>query len=646
MCGIAGHLGTADLPQPRVQACLDAMAHRGPDHRAVETFDLEGADDAPRRLTLLHTRLSIIDPDPRSNQPFRAGSTVLAFNGEVYNYKELRADLEDEGHAFETASDTEVLARALDAWGVDETLDRAEGMWAFAAFDAEEGVLRLARDRFGEKPLYLIEDDDGLWFASEVKHLRILRGRDPPVDEDHLKRYLAHGYRSLFKSDATFFEGVRRLAPATVLEVGPDDEAPREHGYWEPRFDPDPGMSYAEAVEGVRERLVRAVRLRMRADVPLAFCMSGGVDSNTLISVAARELGHDVHGFTVVDPDPRYDERDKVEAVVDELGIDHTAVHLEPGGADDLLADLRTMVRQHDAPVSTISYLVHWRLMHAVADAGYRVSISGTAADELFTGYWDHHLAYLAEARDDPERYEAYRKAWEEHVKPMVRNPLLRDQDLYVDDPGFRGHLYDGADRWRTFLREPLAEDFGEEDYADDLLRDRMLNELFHEVIPVILHEDDLNAMAHSIENRSPFLDRELFEFCMRIPTRHLMRDGYTKAVLRDAVKGVLPDAVRTERRKVGFNASLLSVLDLADDRVRKWLMSDGAIWDLVRRDKLEDLIDKATGPDGGLTNAESKFLFNLVCAKIFLDEFGGDGASRAAEAAEADRVAEGGAAS
>jgi asparagine synthase (glutamine-hydrolysing) len=203
-------------------------------------------------------------------------------------------------------------------------------------------------------------------------------------------------------------------------------------------------------------------------------------------------------------------------------------------------------------------------------------------------------------------------------VLPIVRNPHLRDPELFVRDPQFREHIYMDADGFAAYLTAPWAEGFAEERFATRLLRNRMLNELFRETIPVILHEDDLNAMYWSIENRSPFLDRDLFEFCQSIPTRHLVRDGRAKAVLRDAMRGLVPQALLDNRRKVGFNAPIFDFLDVRDPAVRREVLAESPVFDLIRREKIEALIAR---PD--LPNSESKFLFYFLNAKLFLEEFG-----------------------
>jgi asparagine synthase (glutamine-hydrolysing) len=607
VCGIAGFVGNAPLDDAVIGATLRLMRHRGPDAQAARRFETPDG----RHVHLLHARLNIIDLDPRSNQPFAVGSRSMAYNGELYNYLELRSALAREGIEFRTTSDTEVLLQALSRWGW-AAMERCEGMWAFAVYDERTGELGLCRDRFGEKPLYLYHDDSGLYFGSEVKFISALAQRRLGVNHRHLHRYLVNGYKALYKTPDTFFEGVTELRAGATLQVGDDGE--RLVPYWRPPVPAEDSLDYDEAVAGVRDRVIRSVELRLRADVPLAFCMSGGVDSQSLISVARRVFDYDVHGFTIVNEDERYEEQDMVDHAVHELGVRHTSI---PVDTSDFIPRLRGLVRHHDAPLYTITYFAHWLLMESIAEHGYRISVSGTAADELFSGYYDHHLAYLRDVHGEDGVFERSVENWRRHVAPLVRNPFLKDPQYFVADPARREHIYLGAEEFASHLRVPFDEGFEEVGYTDRLLRNRMLNELFAESVPVILHEDDHNAMFFSIENRSPFLDRELFEYSLRVPTRHLVQDGRAKAVLRDAMRGIAPDRILESRRKVGFNAPIHSFLDTNDAEVRDYLLGDGRIFEHVRREAIEGILDL-----DWLPNSQSKFLFNFLNCKLFLEEF------------------------
>jgi asparagine synthase (glutamine-hydrolysing) len=256
-------------------------------------------------------------------------------------------------------------------------------------------------------------------------------------------------------------------------------------------------------------------------------------------------------------------------------------------------------------------------LSKAISENGYKVVLSGTGADELVTGYYDHFLLHLYEMRGHPD-YPRLLNEWEGAVKGLVRNPCLSNPRLYFDDPGFRRHIYYDGDDFSWLMKADFRERFREENYSDSLLRNRMLNELFHETIPQILHEDDLNSMFYSLENRSPYLDSRLFSFAYSIPNEHLISGGYAKFILREAAKGVLNEGVRCERRKIGFNASISSLVDFSDQVTRSYLLSDSPVFEIIRKDKIAQLF--AFGAEAG--NSLSKFLFNFINAKIFLEAF------------------------
>ena len=584
---------------------MSLMKSRGPDHQACESFSVGGV-----QVRLLHARLSIIDLDPRSNQPFTIGNVTIVYNGEIYNYIELREQLIERGIELRTQSDTEVLLHFYRLYG-EQCVQHFEGMWAFAVFDAEKGSLFLSRDRFAEKPLYYIDDVDGFYFGSEIKFLKGLTERSLKVNKRHLLRHLAHGYKALYKTDETYFEEVRELRYAQSLILTPAGVGhPRR--YWTPVCEVDESMSLEDAIEGSRERLLESVRIRLRSDVPLAFCLSGGVDSASLVSIAAKEFNAKLETFSIIDSDERYNEEDNIMATVRDVGCPHNLLEIPQGEA---LPRLKKLIQYHDAPLATITYYVHSLISEAVHRKGYRVSFSGTSADELFTGYYDHFILHLYEMRDR-EDYGNYLANWREHIRKFVRNSALRNPDLYRDNPNFRAHVFDGSEEIQEYLKEPFGEAFSEARFTGNLLRNRMMNELFHEATPVILHEDDLNSMCYSIENRSPYLDTRLLKFACSIPPKHLICDGFGKYILRESVNGILNNQVRLDRRKKGFNASINSMIDLQDAEVRAYLLeSEAEIFEIVDRSKMEQLFDQFPIP-----NHLSKFIFNFINARIFLE--------------------------
>lgn len=597
-------MGRAPLAEPVIASALGKMVNRGPDRRAYVRFDCREV-----QVALLHSRLSIIDPEARSDQPFTIGTYTMVFNGEIYNYIELRKILESEGVVFHTASDTEVLLRAYIRYGED-CVDHLEGMWSFAVYDRDRQRLFLSRDRFAEKPLYYLCTPDAFLFGSEIKFIKALSGKSLRINHRQLLRYLVNGYKSLYKTEDSFFEEIQEVRYASNLSVGTDLK-PKLRRYWRPSFTVKPEMTLDEAVEGTRHFLSESMRIRLRSDFPLAFCLSGGVDSAALASIAAKCFNYDVVAFSIIDRDPRYNEKDLILETVRDLGCRHTLIDIPP---EESLPRLQKLIEYHDGPVATISYHVHSLVSEAVAAGGYRVAFSGTSADELFTGYYDHYLLHLYEIAGLPD-YGRYVDDWRRHVAVNVRNPLLKDPDLYTRNPRFRDHVYDNSAEFREFLKVDFSEEFTEERFCGSLLRNRMLNELFHEATPVILHEDDLNSMMYSVENRSPYLDTRLFAFAYSIPPEHLIRDGFNKYVLREALKGILNEPVRTCRLKKGFNASIYSVVDFDRKENRDWLLEDGEIYRYIDRDRMASLI--AVRPQ---ENSYSKFLFNFMNAKYFLE--------------------------
>ena len=604
MCGIAGIWAKNEPNILQIESSLKLLCHRGPDDQKYETFKTKNGINA----TLLFTRLAIIDLDPRANQPMGYSGLWLTLNGEIYNYREIRKELEGKGIQFHTSSDTEVLLKGLHTYGWS-ILNKLEGMWAIAVYDENNDRLTLCRDRFGEKPLSYIKTTDGIFYASEVKILEKLSGTILIPNKLQLQRFLVNGYKSLYKTTDTFFEGVIDVPAKSLLHFNDDGSIDAEV-YWNPNTEIDESIDFSQAVKQSREKLVRSLDLRMRADVPLAFSLSGGVDSVSLVSLAKRELNVPVHGFTIRNSDPRYEEWELVDTVVNELRIEHTYVDLSTIG---FLENLRTMISHRNTPVLTITYYVQWLLMKTISQKGYRVVIGGAGADELYTGYYDHHLFYIA-SLNGKHRENAI-ELWRINLMRFIQNPFLSNPNLFIEEPNFRDHIYLDSNLYKTFLNSKFSENFSEKKYHVDLLKNRMLNELFEEIIPVIMHEEDLNAMNFSIENRSPYLDRELFETTVKFPTRLMVNNGRAKAILRESVRGIAPDIVIDNARKIGFNAPIESLLDLNNVNTKKEILSDSPIFEIVKREYVSSFLEKRN-----LTNSESKFLFSFLSAKLFLE--------------------------
>lgn len=605
MCGIAGYIGKKRINNNVINATLALMQNRGPDFQDYNSFSFNETN-----IYMLHSRLSIIDLDKRSNQPLSFNGATVVFNGEIYNYIEVRNKLKKLGHQFSTNSDTEVLLKAYIEYGED-CVKHFNGMWTFAIWDEKNKKLFLSRDRFAEKPLYYVKDDDGFYFASEIKAIQSLRQKKLEVNYDHIKRYLVYGYKFLHKTSETFFHDLLELNFSSNVTIDCNNNF-IETKYWKPERN-EKNMSLSEAIEGTRHHLLESVKLRLRADVPLAFCLSGGIDSASLVSIAKKEFNYDVASFSIIDSDERYNEYDNIKSTIDDINCNSTALNLN---YENMLERLEDLVEYHDSPVSTITYLTHSMLSEKINQLGYKVSISGTGADELFTGYYDHFNLHLYEMRNHP-KFNKYLKDWQDNIFSIVRNPYLKNPKLYFNDQSIRAHNHLDSSKFASFLIEDFSIETTETTYTDSLLRNRMLNELFHEATPISLKEDDLNSMKFSIENRSPYLDVNLFDFANSIPSEHLIQNGYGKYVLREAMNGILNDPVRLDRRKRGFNASINSIFNFSEKSTRDYFLdSKSPIFDLVDINSVKSVISsKETANNNG------KFLFSFINCKIFLEQ-------------------------
>jgi asparagine synthase (glutamine-hydrolysing) len=511
------------------------MAHRGPDGQGIWSDAVVG---------LAFRRLAIIDLDERSNQPLHLGSLHLVFNGEIYNYIELRAQLRELGHAFHTEGDGEVLLHAWAQWG-EGALVRFNGMFAFAIWDDAAALLTLATDPFAEKPLFFHRRGERLSFASDV---RALRAGDPTIgvpDQQALRDYLA--VAALPVLPATFFADVQRLPAAHLARFRAGSiELAR---YWSPAQIDVPSEP-REAAQQLGELLRDSVRLRLRSDVAVGTSLSGGVDSSAIVSCCARIAGeHRRHAFTAAFDGFARDEWRYASEVASVAGVEiHHAVRPT---IDELLRDLEQLVYDQEEPFGSTSIYAQWRVMAAAREAGIVVMLDGQGADELFGGYsgsdgwalasmgWRAALGGVARDRQLAAPLAVALGA-QRAPQRLLAAYRMRGASPYVPASSAQAAV-------RERDPEPTWEPSGSP------LRRALLAQSFRLSLPALLRYADRNSMAHSVELRLPFLDRRIAEFALSLAPGLLYRDGYRKAVLRDAVREDVPAAVLDRRDKVGY---------------------------------------------------------------------------------------------
>ncbi len=547
----------------------DAIRHRGPDdegHILVDTT-LGGVIDLTRRrqygeattcdLALGNRRLSIIDLTPAGHQPMcnEDGTVWVTYNGEIYNHAELAAALTSQGHTFASHTDTEVVLHAYEQYGVD-CVKHFNGMWAFALWDAKRKILFCSRDRFGEKPFYYFADGDVVVFASEIKGLL----QHPSVIKKPNYRavfdYVARGYGFTDVSDDTFFENIQKLPPAHSMVIGKGGV--RLWRYWAlGDAKPRPAAGEDDAVAEFGSMFRESVRLRLRSDVPVGFCLSGGLDSTSIACVAST-LVPNASAFSSCAEDPRFDEREYIEPVLQATGLRSHLVFPEPNRLFDLLPQV---IRAQEEPWSNPNIIAHWLLMEQARDHGVPVLLNGHGGDETLAGYPPHSRyfhaellsqgrigTFAAEVRADAamrqrgvlstglDSLQALGRHWFNGVKDAAG---VHRQVFAHLDPAFAEHH---ATR-RAAPRRPFS----------SVLSNELVAGLESSPLPAWLRYEDHNSMAFSIETRQPFLDHRMVEFLFSIPDDLKIRRGVHKYILRRALTNVVPEKVRSRRGKLGF---------------------------------------------------------------------------------------------
>lgn len=552
MCGIFVSLGFEPRPE-----LLDLVAHRGPDGRGWRVLNTPSGP-----LALGHRRLAIIDPTPAGQQPFQSacGRYALVFNGEIYNYRELRSDLERCGRVFRTQTDTEVLLQALIVWGTD-ALTRLQGMFAFVFHDRVEQTLIAARDRFGIKPLYHLVTSEGLAFASEIKQLLPLLRNGARMNLARVKDFLVYGM--LDHTNETMFEGVQQLRPGEVAEAGCWSGA--RHGLAIDRWYPDEAFvlqrSEGEAAEEFRELLSNAVQSHMVSDAPVGACLSGGLDSSSIVCLAAGVQGNaapPLRTFTAGYAEARVDETSYAKEVANAVGAREHHVRPNP---HDLMAEADDLTWYQDEPFGSTSIFAQWSVFREARQSGVKVVLGGQGADEQLAGYHNGFAFALASmlraadlggARQLLARGGAARQV--AGLLPLVAPQALvgwlhQNRDIIFRHNWLGGGALDSGGSDTGLQTAARAAGFKPPRDIDGLCRVMT----FSSNLQKLLHWEDRSSMAHGVEARVPFLDHRLVEFSLSLGNAHKIVDGQTKSVLRKAMDGILPERVRTRQDKLGF---------------------------------------------------------------------------------------------
>lgn len=562
LCGIAGRvsLNTDQSVTDSVRRMLDTIVHRGPDGWGVETLD--------GHVGLGHRRLAILDLTEKGKQPMcRANRYWITFNGEIYNYLELRQELQAMGEAFRTDTDTEVLLAAYARWGT-ECVSHFNGMWAFAIYDAIAQTLFCSRDRFGVKPFYYTVVNDQFFFASEIKALLAVLPQRPKADMTHLAAYLADGI--LDADEGTMFDGVSQLLGGYNLLLDCRDLSFRISRWYDLRTVKANNNTKEQNYALFREKFLHSVGLRLRSDVPVGSCLSGGLDSSSIVC-AVHELLEEKRKrndsvpsqYTISScfEDLRYDEREYSDAVVKHTGATHYQVFPDMG---KVFTELDKIIWHMDEPFGGTSIYAQWCVFREAKKNGLIVMLDGQGADEQLAGYTPFYRVLFLQLLKtgqwgrlfhEMKCYQSLRAGSEpiptrELLLSVLGTWLLPDSVRFWLNKLWRrksegrplpAYMYDNPLSVGAYL-----------DYDKRDVQKFIYTSLQHGM-RALLHYEDRDSMAYSIEARVPFLDYELAEFIYSVPFDQKIENGRTKNLLREGLKDILPEKIYNRISKLGF---------------------------------------------------------------------------------------------
>jgi asparagine synthase (glutamine-hydrolysing) len=612
MCGIYGQISS----NPARRECGLSIRHRGPDDAGEQVFSIAGTDLC---VTLVHRRLSIIDLSPAGHQPMcnEDGTVWITFNGEIYNFQELRSQLIAANHRFNSKTDTETIIHGYEEWGED-VIRRLRGMFGLAIWDARKRSLLLARDRVGKKPIFYYLKEDKFFFGSEIKTL--LASGEVPAEADPraLHDYLTYLY---FPSPQTAFKGICKLPPATTLtlEVGVNGKLNHHmQTYWDPVEAAGAAsmLSYKQALEKTRDLMDEAVRIRLMSDVPLGVFLSGGLDSGAITAFAAKNSVKPVKTFSIgFRNNERFDEIEQANEVAVKFGTDHQVLQVDAQCAEHI----GTVVRHFDEPFGNPTAILEYILTKHMREH-VTVALSGDGGDEAFGGYVRYAGAWLAGKyralpslitrglisrasrilRDDTSGRHANRR-----IREFLESAWLPQEEMYLQWVGY----FSEAEKHSLYTSEfaSQVEGWDSGDFLRTLFRRGShldpLNQLGYVDLSSFLAGNcleyaDRMSMANSLEVRCPFTDHHVVEFGLSIPFGWKYRPGNTKRIVREAMHGVLPASV-LRKKKMGFNPPLPQWINLELKPLISELLSRKAIErrGVFRPEAIEELLkDHAEG--------------------------------------------------
>ncbi|MEP2671008.1 MAG: asparagine synthase (glutamine-hydrolyzing) [Cyclobacteriaceae bacterium] len=588
MCGISCIVAKDGIQVPKsvILEMTETISHRGPDDSGYEYFSENSSGAYSQegenwKVGFGHRRLSIIELSKLGHQPmcYERDSWII-FNGEIYNYIELRAELIKLGYHFQTNSDTEVILAAYKAWGVD-CFKSFNGMWGIVIFDLTKKQIVLSRDRLGIKPLYIFESNDCFSIASEIKQFLSVPGFKATINTGVVTEWVQTGYENF---NASFFKGVKVVEPGTYQLIDlKNTSLSGPIPYWNPSATPIQ-MDGKDVYDIFRQKFEKSISIHLRSDVPVACALSGGLDSSSVALLMNYHNPEAFHSFSTIFPGHPLNERPYIDEVLKRI---NAVPHFNTPEPKDFVTYGKQFIWHNDEPPVAFSPFASFMLAKNIQQNGIKVTLNGQGGDELMGGYWQNYLAHLRSVSLNGN-VGVFLKHTLGSIMPGGNPQLVHQMFIYLlrirrkkSDvvPWIKGDQFTQSSS--NFLSNYLS-------LEPEKRREYDLRYL---ILPKLLKYDDRNTMAFSVEGRYPFLDSALVDFCLQLQPEFMYRNGWTKLPLRKGLASVLPEKLVKRKSKWGYPVPQDQWVSSLNGYFTQWLKSDRPIWDIISRERVADML-------------------------------------------------------
>ena len=598
MCGIAGFFGQNkyEPDNHQIKKCLKLMNNRGPDAKGKILKKFKD-----KSLVLLHSRLSIIDLNKESNQPFEDENGILIFNGEIYNYIELKKICLRKKIKFKTNSDTEVLLKMLNLYG-EKVVKYLDGMWAFSYFNKKKNNMIISRDSFGEKPLYYMSDSKKIIFASNLRYIEAISKDKFKFNLQKIENFLAFGFKEFGNNNQTIFKKINSLLPGNTILIDQNNKQKiKKYTNFEKKSNLK--ISYNNAVSELSSKLRNIFKTRFRSDVPLSSLLSGGMDSSSIAAIAKKQKKNISH-FSLKHFSKDYNEDDLIDENVKHLSLNHRYVKIPK--KKNLKEFEKIMAHSYNVMPSLTS-LAFAIVCKKIKSLGFKVVLTGIGGDELFKGYYHHFLSFLYSIKNK-NYFNKYFQLWQKNQRPFIRSKEYRDFEIVkkIAKQNNTIHSFHEDLELKKYFKKNHK--FKKRKYSRNFMHNAILNDIKHYALPSQLEYADNISMYYSLEARSPFLSRDILNFSNSLPDTFFFKNGYPKSLLRDAMKPILSKKIIYNLNKVGFYISFFDFFGKEISKIKQIINNSKILKKIIKQDEIKILLEKKQ-----IQHSESKFLFSLL---------------------------------